>query len=173
MVDKSIQNNKNEGHSEGVAFINNCVKEVCLNNDELIKYKKFISNFFPDEPDFYTKLEDFIALVNSHKAQERLTNTSINNIKFLAKNLHIEEQTIDMIMKSSKEEMPDPPKDYKLITICIVLLLAIVVTIGFYYAFNQDHYPSYYYDDPYGLDSLPEDVDVPENYEIEVVDEDD
>lgn len=78
-----------------------------------------------------------------------------------------------MIIKSSKEEMPDPPKDYKLIKISIVLLLAIGVAIGFYYAFNQDHYPSYYYDDPYGLDSLPADVDVPENYEIEVVDEDD
>lgn len=46
MVDKSIQNNKNEGHSEGVAFINNCVKEVCLNNDELIKYYRHDNKVF-------------------------------------------------------------------------------------------------------------------------------
>lgn len=46
MVDKSIQNKKNEGHNEGVTFINNCVKEVCLNNDELIKYYRHDNKVF-------------------------------------------------------------------------------------------------------------------------------
>lgn len=159
MIDKSIQNSKNEGHNEGVAFINNCVKEVCGNNDELAKYKKIISKYFPDEPDIYTKLEDFIAKVNNLKLQEKLTNTSISNIKFLAKDLYIEEQTLDEILKPSMIIEPEPPKDYTLIKIWTVIILVIAAGIGCYYAFNQDQYPSYYYDDFEEDNSITTEVD--------------
>ena len=98
MEDMSIlSNNPNNSCSKDIEYLNNCICEVCLNNDSLSKYEKIINKYFPNEPDLFKQLETIVNNIFELASHQKLTQTSISNVKFHAKDAHISEQTVDYI----------------------------------------------------------------------------
>ncbi|MCQ2244707.1 MAG: hypothetical protein MJZ32_10680 [Bacteroidaceae bacterium] len=97
MEDKSLFNNTND--TERIEYINECVREVCINGDDLKKYEKMIGKLFPGEPELFQNLMVFVKNWNGIKSRETMTETSIANIRYIAQNIHVSEETIEALLK--------------------------------------------------------------------------
>ena len=92
-----ISDNPNNSCSDSIMYLNNCIREVCLNGDTLSKYEKLINKLFPNEPELYKQLETIVKNIFELSSQPKQTQTSISNVKYFAKDAHISEQTVDYI----------------------------------------------------------------------------
>lgn len=105
MEDMSIvSDNLTNSCSKHIEYLNNCIREVCLNDDTLSKYEKIINKYFPNEPNLFKQLETIVNNILELASQQKQTQTSISNIKYLARDAYISEQTIDYIFDTLAEK---------------------------------------------------------------------
>ncbi|MCQ2244705.1 MAG: hypothetical protein MJZ32_10670 [Bacteroidaceae bacterium] len=100
MKDKSLFNSK-EYNEERIEYINECVREVCINGDDLSKYEKMIGKLFPEEPELFLKLSSFVEFCVSLKFRKSMSETSVANIKYLAEEIHVTDDTIALLTKEN------------------------------------------------------------------------
>lgn len=106
MEDQSILDKTNG--STDYEYINECIKEVCLNGDSLSKYQKLIEKKFDE--DFYQKCNNFVEEVKRSVERKKFTHTSVVNLKYLARQIAVSNATVDAVVKhftdkSEKEEL--------------------------------------------------------------------
>lgn len=89
---------------ERIAFLNDCIKDVCASGDDISKYRKIIGKYFPEEPGLFVQLEELVSMVNEQKNKQKVTSTSLINIKFLASEAHISEKTVEELIALSLNE---------------------------------------------------------------------
>ena len=102
MKDKSLFNNTND--TERIEYINECVREVCINGDDLSKYEKMIGKLFPEEEHYYAKVQAFINQFRTLSNKQAISDTSIANIKYIAKDVHVTDDTICCIFSDIKDK---------------------------------------------------------------------
>lgn len=99
MEDKTIFTGEGKGvQLEQVEFINDCIKEVCLKGDSLPKYKRIIAKTYPNEVDLYNKLEKLADAISQQVMMGKFSQTSIYNIKYLARDVYVSDDTIEEII---------------------------------------------------------------------------
>ena len=153
MEDQSMLNRSSGADSQkGInEYANECIKEVCLKGDLLSKYQKQIEKKFGEA--FYNKCDDFVKEVQRSIESKRFSNTSVINLKYLAKELGIPVETVDMITSHystifiskppvSSPDSPVPPdvpeKKGSGNSKWIIILLIAILGVGCYIAFNQN-----------------------------------
>lgn len=94
MEDKSLFNQT--GGGADYEYINECIKEVCIKGDSLSKYQKLIEKKF--DADFYQKCNNFVEEVKRSVERKKFTNTSVVNLKYLANEIHIPDETVEMLV---------------------------------------------------------------------------
>ncbi len=138
----------NQGINE---YANECIKEVCLKGDSLSKYQKQIEKKFGEA--FYNKCDDFVKEVQRSIESKKFSNTSVINLKHLAKEIGIPVETVDIIknhyytifVSNPPIPIPDPPLPPEVPgekgsgnSKWIIILLIAILGVGCYIAFNQN-----------------------------------
>lgn len=151
MEDQSMLNRSNgAGSQNGInEFANELIKEVCLNDDSLSKYQKQIEKKFGEA--FYNKCDDFVKEVQRSIESKKFSNTSVINLKYLAKEIGIPVETVDIITNHYSTifnppiPIPDPPLPPDVPgekgsgnNKWIIILLIAILGVGCYIAFNQN-----------------------------------
>ena len=97
MEDQSMLNRSNgAGSQNGInEFANELIKEVCLNDDSLSKYQKQIEKRFGT--DFYEKCDNFVEEVKRSIKNKKFSNSSVINLKYLAKEINIPAETVEIV----------------------------------------------------------------------------
>jgi cation transport ATPase len=97
MEDQSIFNHTSDAvNQDGInEYANELIKEVCLNGDMFSKYQKVIEKRFGVE--FYKKCNDFVKEVKRLVDNKKFSNTSIINLKYLAKEINISTDTVELL----------------------------------------------------------------------------
>lgn len=97
MEDQSMLN-----HTSGVSnqggineYANELIKEVCLNGDSFSKYQKQIEKRFGT--DFYEKCDNFVTEVRRSVKNKKFSNSSVINLKYLAKDINIPSETVEIV----------------------------------------------------------------------------
>ena len=84
-------------------YINDCVKEVCIKDDALSKYQKFIEKKF--DADFYQKCNVFIEeMKETIKKKKNITNSSVIKLKYMANTIFVTEETVDAVIDHFKNK---------------------------------------------------------------------
>lgn len=96
MKDESILKNT-ESNIGDATYINDCVKEVCLNGDSLTKYKRMIEKQYGAE--FYQKCSNFVKEVKRSAKRGKFTQTSLTNLQYLANEIGVSSATIGELVK--------------------------------------------------------------------------
>lgn len=97
MKDESILKNTGRNTVDNATYINDCIKEVCLNGDSLTKYKRMIEKQYGAE--FYQKCSNFVKEVKRSAKRGKFTQTSLTNLQYLANEIDISPATIDELVK--------------------------------------------------------------------------
>lgn len=99
MEDQSIFNQASS--TSEYEYINDCIKEICLKGDSLSKYQKLIERKYGTE--FYQKCDNFVEEVHRSLGRKKFTTTSVANLKYLAKEIHVPEETVDLFVNQQME----------------------------------------------------------------------
>lgn len=107
MKDESILR-KTGSSVDNATYINDCIKEVCLNGDSLTKYKRMIEKQYDAE--FYQKCSNFVKEVKRSAKRGKFTQTSLTNLQYLANEIGISQATIDELVNHYSENAPEATK---------------------------------------------------------------
>ncbi len=107
MEDKSILKNT-DTIDVNATYINDCIKEVCLNGDSLTKYKRMIEKQYGAE--FYQKCSNFVKGIRLSVKRKKFTQTSLTNLRYLANEINIRPDTIDAIVNYYTKTFIDEQK---------------------------------------------------------------
>jgi cation transport ATPase len=102
-ADKSVLSGSANTNAE---YINECIKEVCINEDSLTKFRKQIEKNYP-QAGFYDKCERFVGEVNESVGRKKFTSTSIKNLDYLGKDILLEGSTITAITQHFEKMFKD------------------------------------------------------------------
>ncbi len=86
-------------------YVNECIREVCLNGDSLSKYQKMIEKKFSS--DFYQKCDNFVEEVRRSVERGKFSKTSVTNIKYLANEIHVPVETVDSVISHYTKQFAD------------------------------------------------------------------
>lgn len=97
MEDQSIFNHTSDAvNQDGInEYANELIKEVCLDGDTFSKYQKVIEKRY--DADFYKKCNNFVKEVQRLVENKKFSNTSIINLKYLAKEINISTDTVELL----------------------------------------------------------------------------
>ena len=107
MKDESILRNT-ESSIGDATYINDCVKEVCLNGDSLTKYKRMIEKQYGAE--FYQKCSSFVKEVKRSAKRGKFTQTSLTNLQYLANEIGVSSATIDELVNYFTQNVSEVTK---------------------------------------------------------------
>ena len=107
MKDESILK-KTGSSGNNVAYINDCIKEVCLNGDSLTKYKRMIEKQYSAE--FYQKCSNFVKELKRSAKRGKFTQTSLTNLQYLANEIGVSSSTIDELVNYFTKNAPEVTK---------------------------------------------------------------
>ena len=107
MEDQSMLKGTSEaGTQKGInEYANELIKEVCLNGDSFSKYQKQIEKRFG--ADFYEKCDDFVNEVKRSIGNKKFSNSSIINLKYLAREINIPEETVEIVTSHFKQQFEE------------------------------------------------------------------
>ena len=107
MEDQSmLKGTSGAGTQEGInEYANELIKEVCLNGDSFAKYQKQIEKRFG--ADFYEKCNDFVNEVKRSIGNKKFSNSSIINLKYLAREINIPEETVEIVTSHFKQQFEE------------------------------------------------------------------
>jgi hypothetical protein len=107
MEDQSmLKGTSGTGTQEGInEYANELIKEVCLNGDSFSKYQKQIEKRFG--ADFYEKCDDFVNEVKRSIGNKKFSNSSIINLKYLAREINIPEETVEIVTTHFKQQFEE------------------------------------------------------------------
>lgn len=107
MEDQSmLKGTSGTGTQEGInEYANELIKEVCLNGDSFSKYQKQIEKRFG--VDFYEKCDDFVNEVKRSIGNKKFSNSSIINLKYLAREINIPEETVEIVTSHFKQQFEE------------------------------------------------------------------
>ena len=107
MEDQSmLKGTSGAGNQEGInEYANELIKEVCLNGDSFSKYQKQIEKRFG--ADFYEKCDDFVNEVKRSIGNKKFSNSSIINLKYLAREINIPEETVEIVTSHFKQQFEE------------------------------------------------------------------
>jgi len=100
MKDKSVLNHSSAQIDD--KYINECIKEVCLKGDSITKYQPMIEKQYG--PDFYLKCDSFIRELKRSVKKKKFSETSLNNLNYLANEIYVSHSTIDSIVAHYKKK---------------------------------------------------------------------
>ena len=100
MKDKSVLNHSSAQIDD--KYINECIKEVCLKGDSITKYQKMIEKQYG--PEFYLKCDSFIRELKRSVKKKKFSETSLNNLNYLANEIYVSHSTIDSIVAHYKKK---------------------------------------------------------------------
>lgn len=107
MKDESILK-KTESSISDATYINDCIKEVCLNGDSLTKYKRMIEKQYDAE--FYQKCSNFVKEVKRSAKRGKFTQTSLTNLQYLANEIGVSSSMIDELVNHFTKNAPEVTK---------------------------------------------------------------
>lgn len=98
MKDQSIYNYSSEAVTQdGInEYANELIKEVCLEGDTFSKNQKIIEKRYGIE--YYQKCNNFVKEIRRLVKNKKFSNTSIINLKYLAKEINISTDTVDLLV---------------------------------------------------------------------------
>jgi len=102
-TDKSVLSGSKNANSE---YINECIKEVCVKEESLTKYKKQIEKEYPSDG-FFEKCEKFVGEVTESVQRKKFTSTSIRNLEYLGKDILLDGSTIANITQHFEKKFKD------------------------------------------------------------------
>lgn len=107
MEDQSIlKGTSGASTQEGInEYANELIKEVCLNGDTFSKYQKQIEKRFG--ADFYEKCDDFVNEVKRSIGNKKFSNSSVINLKYLAREINIPEETVEIVTSLFKQQFEE------------------------------------------------------------------
>ncbi len=107
MEDQSILGQNSGSTSQGGIneYANELIKEVCLNGDNFSKYQKQIEKRFG--ADFYEKCDNFIEEVRRSIKSKKFSNSSVINLKYLAKEINIPAETVEIVTSHFSQQFED------------------------------------------------------------------
>lgn len=105
-TDKSVLSGSKNTNAE---YINECIKEVCIKEESLTKYKKYIEKEYPSDG-FFDKCEKFVGEVTESVQRKKFTSTSIRNLEYLGKEILLDGSTIVDITKHFERKFKDEEK---------------------------------------------------------------
>lgn len=108
MEDKSIIKNTADINE---TYIDDCIKEVCLEGDSLTKYKRMIEKLYGAE--FYKKCGVFVKEVKHSVNRKKFTQTSIANLNHLANEINVTSSTIETLIDYYTKKFADDEKTNK------------------------------------------------------------
>ena len=83
--------------SNNTEYVNDCMKEVCINGASLNTYKKMIDKTYGEGTGFYQKCENFVGEVKASVERKKFSSTSIKNLEYLGKDIYLNGSTITSI----------------------------------------------------------------------------
>jgi len=89
-TDKSALSGAKDTNAE---YINECIKEVCIKEESITKYKKQIEKEYPSDG-FFEKCEKFVNEVTESVRRKKFTNTTIRNLEYLGRDILLYGSTI-------------------------------------------------------------------------------
>ena len=110
MEDKSIIKNT-DTIDTNVTFINDCIKEVCLKGDSLVKYKRLIEKQYGS--DSYQKCINFVKEVRLVINRKKFTQTSIANLNYLANEINVTSATVEALIDYYTKKFANDEKEEK------------------------------------------------------------
>ncbi len=99
---------KSHVSASSVKFVNDLVKEVCLNGKSLSKFRSEISRNFPDDDSFYGQIEEFVNVVTSVNKGEKEVDPAFLELRTLAQHICLTSDTVNAIIEPLKPMVKKP-----------------------------------------------------------------
>jgi len=75
--------------ASSVQFVNDLIKEVCLNGKSLSKFRSEISKNFPDDENIYGEIEEFVDTVKSVSKGEKEIDAAFLELRTAAQHIFL------------------------------------------------------------------------------------
>lgn len=94
--------------ASGANFVNQLVREICLNGSSLSKFSGEIKKFFPNDSDIYGQIEEFVEAVKSVKRGETEVDASFLELRTLAQHIYLTSDTVNAVVEPLKSMIRKP-----------------------------------------------------------------
>ncbi len=94
--------------ASGVQFVNDLVREVCLNGKSLSKYRSEIERNFPDDDEIYGQIEEFVDAVKSVSKGEKEVDAAFLELRTSAQHIFLTSDTVNAIVEPLKPMVQKP-----------------------------------------------------------------
>ena len=96
--------------ASSVQFVNDLIKDVCLNGKSLSKFRGEVNKYFPGDGDVYGQIEEFVDVVKSVKSGEKEVDASFLELRTLAQHIYLTSDTVNAVVEPlrSKVKKPEP-----------------------------------------------------------------
>lgn len=99
---------KSHVSASSVKFVNDMVREVCLNGKSLSKFRSEIGRTFPDDDGFYGQIEEFVNAVKEVSKGEKEVDPAFLELRTMAQHICLTSDTVNAIIEPLKPMVKKP-----------------------------------------------------------------
>jgi hypothetical protein len=94
--------------ASSVQFVNDLIKEVCLNGKSLSKFRSEISRNFPDDENIYGEIEEFVDTVKSVSKGDKEIDAAFLELRTAAQHIFLTSDTVNAVVEPLKSMVKRP-----------------------------------------------------------------
>jgi len=94
--------------ASSVQFVNDLIKDVCLNGKSLSKFRSEVNKFFPGNDDVFGQIEEFVDTVKSVKSGEKEVDASFLELRTLAQHIYLTSDTVNAVVEPLRSMVKKP-----------------------------------------------------------------
>jgi len=94
--------------ASSVQFVNDLIKDVCLNGKSLSKFRGEVNKYFPGNGDVFGQIEEFVDAVKSVKSGEKEVDASFLELRTLAQHIYLTSDTVNAVVEPLRSMVKKP-----------------------------------------------------------------
>ena len=94
--------------ASSVQFVNNLVREVCLNGKSLSKFRTEVSRVFPGDDDAYARIEEFVNAVSAIRNGKVEVDAAFLELRTLAQHICLTSETVNAVVEPLRTMVRKP-----------------------------------------------------------------
>ena len=94
--------------ASSVQFVNDLIKDVCLNGKSLSKFRGEVNRYFPGNDDVFGQIEEFVDAVKSVKSGEKEVDASFLELRTLAQHIYLTSDTVNTVVEPLRSMVKKP-----------------------------------------------------------------
>ena len=94
--------------ASSVQFVNDLIKDVCLNGKSLSKFRGEVNKYFPGNGDVFGQIKEFVDAVKSVKSGEKEVDASFLELRTLAQHIYLTSDTVNAVVEPLRSMVKKP-----------------------------------------------------------------